>query len=283
MPNLIRLFASLICTAFLGAVILPNLSNGDRFSDRFGTTLGMGHVDLAHSTVIVQDAQPTALPEEEPVEEPEDAPESTTEPTFEGRWYTHIAQLDLVQDGTQVTGTVAGYDGNWNFEIAGTVSDTGVGNILAVSESDVVGAFALTLSDDGQLIRGTDEEPMNWCGVRDDAFPDDALPDGCGYSGTWSIFSQDYITPIGSYLELVQTRGVVTGTLLSLEQTPLQTIKGEVKWGKGYQLLLSDIGDLESLSWSQNGHGLWHRFERPSRSTPDKSARLCWALPAHRL
>ena len=134
MPKLAGFIASFTCAWLFCGTLLSTFSIA---------SIDVVSLDSPISGLVAQEAQPTAPPEEE----------ADSSPTFAGRWYTHIATLDLLQDGTQVTGTVVGYDGNWNFKIVGSVTGGETGNVLTIAASDVVGAFTLIMSADGQLIR----------------------------------------------------------------------------------------------------------------------------------
>jgi len=144
-------------------------------------------------------------------------------PTFTGKWTANVGLVTLTQTDDQVTGSVEGYGGYWNFTVAGTVS----GSFLIFAGDTPLGPLAIVLSEDGNTFQSMDPT-LAFCGTRDAV-----LPDGCGFSGTWKLKTD--LVPAGGYAQLTQTGASVTGAVYGSNDAELVPLNAMVSWGKGWQ------------------------------------------------
>jgi hypothetical protein len=152
---------------------------------------------------------------------------------FTGDWNTNIALMTLTQEGNTVTGTMKGYGGYWNFDVAGTVD----GSTMVFTGETPLGSLVIFLSEDGQTFQSTDPT-TSFCGTRDAV-----LPDGCGFSGNWKIKSD--LVPEGSVAKLTQTGKSITGAVFGPDDVELVPLNAKVEWGKGWQAVgTNDWGEF---------------------------------------
>ena len=152
---------------------------------------------------------------------------------FTGTWTGNVGIVTLKQDGENVTGTVEGYGGTWNFSVAGKVS----GPILTIEGDTPLGKLEIALADDGQSFQNVDPATA-FCASRETT-----LPDGCGFSGTWKLKTD--LAPAGSVAKLTQTLASVTGSVYGPDGAELVPMNATVNWGKGTQAIgANDWGDF---------------------------------------
>lgn len=152
---------------------------------------------------------------------------------FTGTWTANVGIVTLTQTGDEVTGSVEGYGGQWNFTVAGVVS----GTILTFTGETPLGPIAIVLSADGKIFKSADPA-ISFCGTRGSV-----LPSGCGFSGNWKLKSN--LVPVGSVAKLTQTGANVTGSILGPNGDAVIPLNATVSWGKGWQAVgKNDLGEF---------------------------------------
>ena len=111
-------------------------------------------------------------------------PRPTTGDNFGGHWYSNFAELELTQDGDNVTGVYYFYGNNSPNKLQGTVHHRRLDGYF---RDDPAKKVFFELSADGRSFDGgwlwlEDQHWHHWCGVRTGA-----LPPGCGFSGKWNL------------------------------------------------------------------------------------------------
>lgn len=124
---------------------------------------------------------------------------------FEGNWITNFGTLVLTQSDAGFSGklTDAG-----NPKATGLVTGTLTGERLSGTWSlgERTGRFSsLTLGSDGETFTGSATSYTTWCGARKGK----PLPNGCGFSGQWTIELNGAGTGTAT---LVQTGSTVSGS-----------------------------------------------------------------------
>ena len=146
------------------------------------------------------------------------APEPLPTPTiegvsdFSGTWYSNSARIDLVQDGSKVTGQYVRYlTDDLPLALKGEVN----GNNLSGTYGANPDPFSFTMRDDGQSFEGYwvgSGAEQQWCGTRDT----NRLFDGCGYTGVWQVKGfPEAAGNVGNALLLVQTENTVSAQFTS--------------------------------------------------------------------
>lgn len=159
-------------------------------------------------------------------------------------WIANIGKINFMQDGDKITGAIEGYGGQWNETFEGTITDN-----QAVFSTEWFGDFTLVFDDDTFKSASQD---LAFCGVRSGG--ENELPAGCGFSGKWIVPANAGLLD-GSYIELEQAEGKVTGTFYNGDGEVYDTISGTVYWGKGWMMegttekhgqILLDINSAET-------------------------------------
>ena len=158
---------------------------------------------------------------------------------FTGKWVMNIGRVEFVQKGSEITGVIEGYGGNWHESFQGTVN----GNEATFS-TDWFGDFTLVIDGDRIRSKSTD---VSFCGTRRDVTEE--LPEGCGFSGKWMVaLNPAYaeqtkgvpppipVIPEGAYMILTQTAENVTGNMYGGDGKVFDSITGKVNWGKGWKM-----------------------------------------------
>ena len=145
--------------------------------------------------------------------------------SFAGTWTTNLGTINFVQNGTEVTGNIAGYGGNWNETFTGSINENGE----AVFDTEVLGGFTLVLHED-DTFKSTSAD-LSFCGIRG---ADMELPAGCGFSGKWIVPSKSVFLP-GSYMLLKQVGENVTGEIFDGNGNAYESFNGKMEWGKGWR------------------------------------------------
>lgn len=158
-------------------------------------------------------------------------------PDFSGVWETNFAQMTLQQSGNSVSGTYRLYGGDETISLEGTV----VGQTLSGNyRNDSNRAFSFTMLADGNTFNGYWQHPQThrrylWCGARNQA-----LPDGCGFSGYWNT----EVSGVNAWIELTQTGNRVQGRYSNSAE--IGTISGQVGVpGRGDAPHYSVYGDYD--------------------------------------
>jgi hypothetical protein len=144
---------------------------------------------------------------------------------FSGEWITNLGRLTLTQTGTTISGEIAGYGGQWNEPVKGTLNG---------SEADLATKPLenLTLLMTGDTFRNSSPD-LSFCGIRRTV--SEQLPAGCGFSGRWNLPSNNFY-PAGTYMLLTQVAENVSGRILDGAGKELDSITGSLIWGKGWKM-----------------------------------------------
>lgn len=170
---------------------------------------------------------------------------------FTGTWTANVGIVTLKQNGDEVTGSVEGYGGQWNFPVSGVIS----GTILTFTGETPLGSLAIVLSADSKTFKSADPATA-FCGTRDSI-----LPAGCGFSGNWNLKSD--LVPAGSVAKLTQAGAKVTGSVVGPDGATLTPLNATVSWGKGWQAVgANDLGEFVL-----------------SMTADEKAFELAWAAP----
>ncbi len=148
-------------------------------------------------------------------------PSSTTA----GAWVANIGKVNFMQKGTQITGSIEGYGGQWKETFEGVITDN-----KAVFNTEWFGDFTLVF--DGDTFKSASPD-LSFCGMR--SGEKNELPAGCGFSGKWTIPDKPGF-PKGSYMELKQVEENVAGAFYNGDGKVYDTISGKVYWGKGWMM-----------------------------------------------
>lgn len=151
---------------------------------------------------------------------PKPSTKTPASPTFAGKWNTNIATLDLKQNGNQVTGNYSLY-GSFTASINGYVENN---TLYAIYADNPAYTLVFKLDSSGNTFTGN-YGPYNtqWCGVRQGK---GALPDGCGFSGSWSANF--------STLQLKQDGDKLTGTYRDYTENFDKVLAGTVSAINGF-------------------------------------------------
>ena len=165
----------------------------------------------------------------------------------------NFATLTLSQTGATVTGTMAGYGGNFQGNVVGTVN----GATLHLNLDAVVpwGTFTFYIDNNNTLF-GTGSIGLGMCGVKTGP-----LPPGCGFSGKWCLTSATHIVPDNSYADLTQDGILVNGTIYADNGRALGSITGAVTWGKGYGISNVMVGKTMLTLWMDTPDSSFHSFQ----------------------
>lgn len=119
---------------------------------------------------------------------------------FSGHWVTNFGSMDLVSNGTDVTGLY--YDAflDENKPVSGTVS----GNILDGTFPE--GTVHWVLDGSGNTFDGNFNGWLKWCGAREGV----PFPTGCSFAGSWMTGHDSENAYCNMELTLIDT--IVTGT-----------------------------------------------------------------------
>jgi hypothetical protein len=149
-------------------------------------------------------------------------------------WTTNLGKIVIFQNDNRITMLIDGYGSWWHAPIEGTLNE----NEAVFEDNPLLGEFTIVFEENTFKTKpqeaGDPDWQLSFCGVRSNIT--DELPAGCGFSGKWIIASNDDF-PEGSYLEMKQVAGTVTGNFYDGTNTVLETITGDVYWGKGWRLL----------------------------------------------
>lgn len=145
--------------------------------------------------------------------------------TVAGKWIANVGKINFKQDGSKITGSIKGYGGQWDETFVGTLTDN-----TAVFNTVWFGDFTLIFEGDTFKSGSPD---LAFCGIRPGG--GNELPSGCGFSGKWNVPANSVFLE-GSYIELKQAAGKVSGTFYNGDGTVYDTISGDVYWGKGWTM-----------------------------------------------
>ena len=142
---------------------------------------------------------------------------------FTGAWTTNVGKVTFAQNGNSISGVIHGY-GGVTHQFQGTANQTD-----ASFSTDWFGDFTLVLSGNTFKNKSAD---LSFCGIRSSST--DKLPDGCGFSGNWRLSKAYYQE--GSTMALTQTAENISGKVFDANKNQIDTITGQVSWGKGWQM-----------------------------------------------
>ena len=164
-----------------------------------------------------------------------DAMPATSEPAasgeLDGLWITNVGRLNLKQNingSGEITATTDSYgDLGRQDVLQGTLNgDT------ATLNSQMLGDLTIVFS--GNTFATVKDSRVSFCGIR--ASESSELPDGCGFSGTWTLAADSFF-PQGSRVVLKQVNENVTGDFYDGKGNVFDTLTGQVTWGKGWSML----------------------------------------------
>lgn len=150
----------------------------------------------------------------------------TTTNTLAGTWTTNLGKVNFIQTGSEITGVIEGYGGNWNNTFKGTINENNEASFI----TDWFGDFTIILTENTFKSKSSE---LSFCGIRSDK--SEELPAGCGFSGKWIVPSKSVFLD-GSYMVLKQVGENVTGDLFDGSNNPYESITGTVEWGKGWHM-----------------------------------------------
>jgi hypothetical protein len=209
-----------------------------------------------------------------------DSGDATTTPTeetgtpvptdFTGTWITNFATAELMQQGTNVTGTYSRFlADNSPRTIQGAVTDRTLDGTF-----DGPNPIRFQMANDGQSFMGHWADPQGglheWCGSL--GAP---LPDGCGYSGEWRVKNFPPLADLdGDSILMSQNGDSVTMRFdsnrhgeveldLTFDRATLAQANGSVELGNAtlqFQFLVTEDPDWNTLrgTWrSGSASGQW--------------------------
>jgi hypothetical protein len=179
-------------------------------------------------------SQPSATPTNTPK-----PPKNTPKPPkpagpppedFSGHWYTNYGTLDIVQNGSDVSGTLYDAFAGQTGAFTGTISGGHLSASLAGSPDPGIelelGANKITF--DGQRTGGGTRSGK-LCGAK----PGHHFPDGCSFSGMWTVFRDPDPGGVCDTLTLVRIDESVSGRYCGFRD-----ISGTIKYSAQGETIL---------------------------------------------